>query len=95
MGEVKSKKLKKKGKTKKKIFLIFGVLIVGLITYGIIGVIGEKEGPISDILGSLDSLKIRSHEGEITNHKLSFSFSSKKSPRKRHSSGILGIFRGG
>ena len=53
MGEVKPKKLKKKGGTKKKIFLIFGVLIVGLITYGIIDVVGEKEGPISDILGSI------------------------------------------
>ena len=54
MGEVKPKKLKKKGKTKKKIFLIFGVLIVALITYGIIGVVGNEESPVSDILGAIE-----------------------------------------
>jgi hypothetical protein len=53
MGEVKTKKLKKKGNTKKKIFFIFGILIVGLITYGIIDVIVKQEGPISDIIGTI------------------------------------------
>jgi hypothetical protein len=60
MGEVKQKKLKKRGKTKKKIFLIFGILIVVVITYGIIGVIGKQKVPtfgILDLIGKQEGPK--------------------------------------
>ena len=54
MGEVKPKKLKKKGKTKKIILSIFGLLIVALVTFGIMGVTGKIKVPtfgISDLIG--------------------------------------------
>ncbi len=47
MGEV---KIKKRGKSKKKILAIFGILIVVLIAFVIIGVIGKQEVPTFGIL---------------------------------------------
>jgi hypothetical protein len=52
MGEIIPKKLKKKGKTKKKILLIFGILMVVLIAFGIKGQIWKQAGPTLDILGA-------------------------------------------
>ena len=53
MGEVKQKPFKKKGKTKKTIFLIFGVLVVVLIAFGIKSEIWKIEDPTFGILGGI------------------------------------------
>ena len=60
MGEVKTKKLNKKGKTKKIILSIFGLLIVALVTFGIMGVMGKINVPtfgISDLIGKQEGPK--------------------------------------
>jgi len=60
MGEVKTKKLNKKGKTKKIILSIFGLLIVALVTFGIMGVTGKIKVPtfgISGLIGKQEGPK--------------------------------------
>ena len=58
MGEVKPKKLKKKGKTKKVILSIFGLLIVALVTFGIMGVTGKIKVPTFGISGLIGKQEV-------------------------------------